>query len=100
QDEIIEPAAGAEPQLVHHLQVLQKPEGPRRRDLALVGLRSVQRELEALLAQGRRIAEQIGDREGLCGLDRQELLAAVDLIAAVDDDLLPRLGLLLEPDLL
>src|SRR6185436_18084189 len=57
QDAVVETAAGAE--LAHHLEVLHEPEGAGGRDLALVGLEARQRELAALLADGRWVAQQV-----------------------------------------
>ena len=90
QYEIVEAAAGAEAELVDHLEVAHKTKGPGRRDLLAEGLAFRHLEFAELVTHRSWITELIRDREVIRRLDDQRLVAFADLVASVNDQLLDR----------
>ncbi len=99
QDEVVEATPGAEPELVHHLQVTHEAEGARRRDPRPVLRGVIEGEVVALLPHRRRVTQQVGHGERVRGFDGQRPVPVPDLIDAVDDDLLAGSGLIHDADL-
>ena len=101
QDEVVEAPAGTEAELVDHLEVAHETERASGRDLLAVSLAIGENEIVVLLADRRRVAQQVRDREDVRRLYDQRLVAAAaDLVTAVDDQLLYRCVLVHHPHLL